>query len=61
MTVKEKEKPGIASDPLPAPEPPAPLPTLQDRIRYLGTARETDAALVDVLLAIADELDKLRR
>ena len=50
----------VGSDPVPTPTPELNPPTLEDKIRYLGTVREHDAALVDVLMEIAHELDKLR-
>ena len=48
-----------AAEPVAAPAP-AP-PTLADRIRMLGTDRQADSVMVDVLLAMESELAALRQ
>ena len=41
-------------------DPPLTLPTLRDKIRQVSADRQFDSGLETLLLAIADEMDKLR-
>ena len=66
MSSKQRESEIFAPAPeAPAAEPvaaPAPAPpTLADRIRTLGTDRQADSVLVDVLLALEAEIAALRQ
>ena len=62
MPPKLKEEPEVAGAPVPMPALAlaASVPTLQDKIRSVGVAREVDAGVIEVLLAIAAEVEQLR-
>ena len=64
MSPKLKEEPEVVSAPELVPMPElalaASVPTLQDKIRSVGVAREVDAGVIEVLLAIAAEVEQLR-